>query len=272
MDGTTVQFPRERAYPSFLLRQGTIGVSFDAFGGSHVINARAAGLTMEPAIHGAPATVTVDGHIGGSHPMTLAVGAVIDHRTADTRDSVQVRLQGVPLPAFDLPGLPIRMNPGAGTSTLLFNMRGDLVSARWTLRSGNAQWAIDTASASGLSTLERLVWRVVSGLEQLEVSAELTGTIRSPRFTVHSNLDQAIADRVRGILGEELRLAEARLRAQVDGLVSGEMEKARTRVAAATEEVRGRVTTVQQELQAVRTQLETRLKALSGGLGGVIGM
>jgi uncharacterized protein (TIGR03545 family) len=272
MDGTTVRFPKEQAYPSFLLREGAINVSFNAFGGTHALNATASGITTEPAIHGAPARVTANGRIGGSHPMAISVGASIDHRGPVARDSARVTLQGVPLPAFALPGLPFRLDPGAGSSNLQFAMRGDQVSASWTLRTGNAHWAMDSASASSLGTLESLVWRVLSGLTLLDVTAELRGTLKSPRFSVHSNIDQAIADRVRGILGEELRAAEARVRAQVDSLVSGEIEKARTQAEAATSDLRSRVSSVKQELDSARTQLEARLKALSGGLGGVLGM
>lgn len=272
MDGTTVRFPRERAYPSFLLRQGTVNVAFNAFGGSHALKANASGITTEPTIHGAPAVITANGRIGGSHPMTLSVGALVDHRTSATRDSAQVRLQGVPLPAFSLPGLPFRLDPGAGTSNLFFSMRGEQVSASWTLRTSTAQWATDSVNVSRLGILEGLIWRVLSGLAQLEVTAQLSGTLKAPRFTVHSNIDEAIAGRVRGILGEELRLAETRVRAQVDTLVSGEMAKARSVAEAATTEVRSRVATVKQELENVKAQLETRLKTLSGGLGGVLGI
>jgi multidrug resistance efflux pump len=130
---------------------------------------------------------------------------------------------------------------------------------------------MDSASASSLGTLESLVWRVLSGLTQLDVTAELSGSLRSPRFSVHSNIDEAIAERVRGILGEELRAAEARVRAQVDSLVSGEIDKARTQAESATSELRSRVASVKQELESAKAQLEARLRALSGGLGGVLG-
>ena len=109
-------------------------------------------------------------------------------------------------------------------------------------------------------------------MSQLDVTAELSGTLRAPRFAVHSNLDEAIAARVRGILGEELRAAETRVRAQVDSLVGGEIEKARARADTATADLRGRVATVKQELETAKAQLEARLRALSGGLGGVLGM
>ena len=272
MDGTTVRFPKERAYPSFLLRQGTINVRFNAFGGSHALTATASGITTEPAVHGQPALIASTGRIGGAHPMTIAVGAVIDHRTSATRDSAHLRLDGVPLPSFTLPGLPFRLEPGAGSSNLTFSMRGEQVAARWTLHTANATWLADSTGRASLGTLESLVWRVLSGLRQLDVSAELTGTLRAPRFTVHSNIDEAIADRVRGLLGEELRAGEARLRAQVDALVAEEIQKVRAQADAATTELRSRVATLKQELDGAKAQLELRLKALSGGLGGVLGM
>jgi uncharacterized protein (TIGR03545 family) len=272
MDGTTVRFPKEKAYPSFLLRRGTINVSFSAFGGTHALNATATGITTQPAVYGAPAIISSNGRIGGSHPMTITAGALIDHRTSSIHDSAQLRLEGVPLPSFTLPGLPFRLEPGAGSSNLFFSMRGDQVAARWTLRTGNAKWGMDSVGTGTLGTLENLVWRVLSGLTQLDVSAELTGSLRAPRFSVHSNIDEAIADRLRGILGEELRAAEARVRAQVDELVAGEVAKIRTQAQAATGELRTRVATLKQELDSAKTQLEARLKALSGGLGGVLGM
>lgn len=271
MDGTTVGFPKEKAYPSFLLREGAINVAFSAFGARHTLAATAGGITTDPAILGAPATVTAQGSISGAHPMTLSVGAVIDHRGTATRDSALVRLQGVPLPGLSLPGLPFRLEPGTGNSNLLFRMRGDQVDAQWSLSTSTAAWVLDSASASGLGTLERLIWRVLSGLKQLNVTAQLSGSLKAPRLAVRSNIDEAIAERVRGILGEEIQAAEQRIRAQVDSLVGGEMARARARAEAATSELRAQVTTVKQELDQARSQLEARLRSLSGGLGGVLG-
>jgi len=156
-------------------------------------------------------------------------------------------------------------------TSLGFSLRGNAVSAQWTLSTNAARWASDSSGVSR-GTLETLIGRVLSGLSQLDVTAELSGTLRAPRFAVHSNLDEAIADRVRGILGEELRAAETRVRAQVDSLVGGEIEKARARADTATADLRGRVATVKQELATAKAQLEARLRALSGGLGGVLGM
>jgi uncharacterized protein (TIGR03545 family) len=270
MDGTDVAFPRERAYPSFLLRDGAINVAFSAFGGTHTFEAKASGITSQPALYGRPAMVSSSGRIGGSHPMNLLAGAVIDHTRLPTRDSARARLDGVPLPNFSLPGLPFRVEPGAGSSDLAFSLRGNQVAARWALRTENAIWQVDSTGASKLGTLEGLIWRVLSGLRQLDVTAELKGSLRAPQFSVHSNIDQAIADQVKSLLGEEVQAAEKRVRAEVDKLVAQKVEEVGKQVDLVTTEARTLVTGAEQELNTVKAELESRLKSLTGGLGGVL--
>ena len=204
--------------------------------------------------------------------MRITAGARIDHRAAVPHDSARFQLTGIPLPSFQLPGLPFRLEPGIGSSGLVFSMQGDRIAARWNLRTTQAAWQVDSAGARPLTTVDRLIWRVLSGLRLLDVTAELSGTVQSPRFSVRSNLDQAIADRVRGLLGEEIRAAEARVRAQVDQLVSGRVAQGRAHADTVSGELRARVASVREELDLARTQLESRLKTLTGGLGGVLGM
>lgn len=271
MDGTTVEFPRERDYPSFLLRQGSLNVSFTAFGGKHTLAAAITGLTSQPTLYGHPATVVSRGTIGGAHPMRLQAGAVINHVGAIPVDSVQASLDGVPLPGFRLPGLPFRVDPGTGLSRLDFTLRGDQVKAQWSLRSTAATWQLDSAAATSLGMVQQLIWRVVSGLRQLDVTAELSGNLRSPRFSVHSNIDEAIAERIHAVLGEEVQKAEEKVKAEVDRLVMEKVAEARAQVAGVSAEVADQVTRARQEVDSVKGQLEGRLKALTG-LGGVIGL
>ncbi len=201
--------------------------------------------------------------------MTLDAGALIDHVGGDMVDSVKATLTGVPLPAFSLPGLPFRVDPGAGVSGMDFTLRGDQVDARWTLRSSSAAWRRDSSAVQ--SPVANLIWRVVSGLHELDVTAEMTGPLRAPRFTVHSNIGVAIADQVRAIIGDEVRKAEAKVRAEVDRLVADQVARVRTQVNTATSELTTRIPAAREELDSVKTLLEARLKSLTG-IGGALGL
>jgi uncharacterized protein (TIGR03545 family) len=263
--GTTVRFPKEREWPQFLMQVGQVDFTIDGglLKGAYV--ARVQGLTSAPALYGKPLVVSARRNAAGSAVAGLDVGAVIDHRTAKVRDSVTARLRGVQLPSFDIPGLPFQLAPNTGAANLTFALRGDQLLGRWSIGSNAVTWARDSAAGQG-SELEQIVWRVVSGLKQLEVSAQVSGTIKAPKLAVKSNLDEAIAQRLKAVVGEEVAKAEAMARAKVDSLVADKVEPVKQRVATAQAEATQRVADEQARLDQVQADLQAQLKRLTAGL------
>jgi uncharacterized protein (TIGR03545 family) len=257
--GTTVVFPRSESAPPFLLRDGRLDLAFDLGGARHTVVAHLTGLTTTPDLYGAPATLDAAGTIGGANPMTVRVGALIDHRTGRDRDSVTATLAGLRLPAVRVPGLDFSVDPGLSTTGLTFTRSADRIRARWTLRSADARWSRDSSAAG---TLERLVWTVVSGLRDLEVTAELVGPIGRPALSVRTNLDEAIEARLRTLLGDAVAAAERRAQAEVDRIVGPVVQDARTRVERYRVDGLDRVLSAERELDSVRAELESRLAAL----------
>ena len=127
------------------------------------------------------------------------------------------------------------------------------------------RWTADTAGRS-LNEIERLVWRVVSGLSNLQVVAELSGSVGAPKFSVRSNLDQAIADRLQAVIGEEVAKAERLVRAKVDSLVADKVEPVKRQIATVQAEATQRVQAERKRLDQVEQQLQAELKRLTGGL------
>ena len=140
------------------------------------------------------------------------------------------------------------------------------VFGHWGIASSNVAWALDSARGRSLNDLEGIVWRVVSGLKQLDVKAEVRGTIKAPRLTVASNLDNAIAARLKAVIGEEVAKAEAMARAKVDSIVSEKVEPVKRQVAAVQAQATQRVAAEQQQLDKVQAELQAQLKRLTGGL------
>jgi uncharacterized protein (TIGR03545 family) len=264
--GSTIEFPKAKDFPRFLLEQGQI--DFLIGGSSPLRGAYAAavtGLTSTPALYGRPAVITAHRRAAGSAIAAIDVDAVINHITSRTHDSVSARLRGITLPSFDLPGIPFRVAPGTGSSELTFNMRGTALMGRWAIRSDQVSWLADSA-ARPLNDLERLVWRVVSGLKDLNVVAELGGTVTSPRLSVSSNLDQAIAQQLKAVIGQEVARAERKVRAKVDSLVADKVEPVKRQVAAVQAEARQRIQAEKQRVDKVEEDLNAELKRLTAGL------
>jgi uncharacterized protein (TIGR03545 family) len=263
--GTTVRFPKEHAWPTFLVQLGQVDFNIGEGLLKGAYAASVQGLTSAPALYGKPMVVTARRSAAGSAIAGMDVGAVVDHRTANVRDSVGARLRGVKLPSFDIPGLPFRIAPGVGAANLTFALRGDLLQGHWSIGSNDVAWALD--SAGGPRTdLEGLVWRVVSGLKQLEVNADIRGSIKAPALSVRSNLDDAIAQRLKAVVGEEVAKAEALARAKVDSIVRDKVEPVKQQIAALQADATKRVAEQRQQLDQVEADLQAQLKRLTGGL------
>ena len=248
--GTTVHFPRANEPPAFLLKSADLSLSV----ASHAYSARLTGVTSDPALYGRPAEAS------GTAP-GFRLAALLDHVRATPRDTAAASLADVALPSLRLPPpLGARVEPGAGAVGFRFAMQGDQVQARWTVTSDRVRWVRD--SSGGRSSLGDVVWRAISGISTLEVSARLAGDLEHPELAVGSNLDRAIADRLRAMAGTEVAAAERRVRAQVDSLTDGPMSAARSKVAALGGEVTGRLGGQRAQLDQARRALEQRLPGL----------
>jgi uncharacterized protein (TIGR03545 family) len=255
--GTTVRFPRERDYPTFLLREAEISAVLGSGSNqTRKLAGRLSGLTSAPAIYGRPTVFEA------SAPR-VRVGAMLDHVGEVVRDTAGAELSGLELPAFGLPGLPFRVEPGTGTTGLRVLLRDGTIRAAWSINADRVRWLRDTTSGS---EIERIVGRVLSRITSLTLSAELSGPVAGPTLSVRSNLDRAISGALRETLGEEVAAAERRLRAEVDRLVAERAGPVRERIAEIERDITARVNAELGSLQEVQAELEQRVRELTRGL------
>jgi uncharacterized protein (TIGR03545 family) len=265
--GKSIRFPKEREWPKFLVQTGQMDL---AIGGDSPLRgayeAVVQGLTSDPSLYGKPTVVRTSRTATGSAIASMDVRAVIDHVRPDrVKDSASARLRGVKLPSFTVPGLPFNLQPGTGGADLNFALRNEQLSGRWSIGSNQVAWALDSTGKK-LNQLEQLVWRVVSGLKELSVDARVSGSVRSPKLAVSSNLDRAIAARLQAVIGEEVAKAEKMVRAKVDSVVAAKVEPVKRQVAEVRTQAETRLAAEQKRLDEVETQLQAELKRLTAGL------
>jgi uncharacterized protein (TIGR03545 family) len=265
--GTTVEFPKEKEYPRFLLRQGDIDLATGS-AAQNTFKASFAGITSQPALLGRPATLVASGRLGGDSPVSVDLSALSRHFGSSPKDSLQAHVAGVSLPAIPFPGLPFSVNPGKSTMGFGFSLAGDRLAGSWEISSNQVSWKADSTRLQSASLVESTVWRVISGLSELQVRAELGGTIDSPTIKVRSNLDEAIAARLRGLVGEQLAKAEQKARAAVDQLVDQQVAALQTKVNDLQSQALARLPVERTQLDGVQQQLETQLRRLAGSAAG----
>ena len=189
-----------------------------------------------------------------------------DHVGEIPKDQAEAQLQGVPLPKLSVPGLPFSVTPGVGNADFSFALSGDRISGKWSIVSNHAEWAADSASQASFGLVENTIWRVVSGLNQLTVNAELGGTISAPTLKVSSNLDNAIANQLRAIAGEELAKGEAKAKAAVDKIVADKVAPLQAKLDGAKGQAAQQLGLDRKQLDDAQKLLEAQLKRYTGGL------
>ncbi len=253
--GEDVRFPRERNLPAFLVRSAELSFLLQrAAEQPQRYAGRLSGLTSDPALYGRPTVASATGP-------DLGAGLLLNHLHGVPIDTAGATVGGIRFPAFQVPGVPLRLDPGAATTQLGFNLNGDTIHARFVIRSSNVRWTRDSGFAN--STIGDLIWRAVSGIPNLDVEARLSGALHRPDLAVRSNLDQAIAARLRAVLGEQVAAAETQMRARVDALVKDKVGPVRARVTDVQNQAQAQVAQQRARLDELQKQLEQRLRDLT---------
>ncbi len=282
MAGTTFRFPKLHHYPTFLVEfaEG----SFELAGRTTMAGdylARLTGVTTEPAVWGKPLTFLAQRSGAVVGPTGIRVGGALDHTGDVPHDSLTADLEGVGLPTLDLGAAAARLDLRTGTMHLALQRAGEDVNGLWAVRSDSVAWTrlTDTAAAAGSegaigsrAWLDALVWRAVSSLKSVEVSAQISGPLSSPRFDVTSNLGGAVAGALRQAVAAEVNRVEAKVRARVDSLVAGQVAAARSKLASLDAGPLKTLTDDQTKLDGVQAQLEQRLRSLAPGMPGLPGI
>jgi uncharacterized protein (TIGR03545 family) len=272
--GTTITFVQRAKTPQFHLQRAAFNLTLAENAGAlrGVYALRIADVTSDPMVLGKPTVFSLTREARAAGLESLLVVGTLDHARAVPTENIVVRAGRVTLPRFALPGVPLRLDLGKGASTLRFNVVGDSVVGRWTVDAPNPTWSPDTARRRALNTLESLVTRVLTGIDSVDLTADIRGSTAAPTLAVRSNLDRAVADNIKRVAGEEIAKAEARVRAQVDAVVQRETAALKARIdkaiAETKQQVDERIAEAQARLDKAKADLAARLKELGGGMVG----
>jgi len=264
--GTTVQFAAREATPRFLIRRADVNVDVGGGAAAGRYALAATDITTQPAIVGRPTLFAARRIASGSDVDSMRITGSMDHLGDTPREVVNLQAAGVRLPTLDLPVLPYSMDPGRGTSELRFQLDGDRISGRWTVKSANLAWKTDSTRARSLNSVEAIVARALTGIRELDLTADVSGTIAAPKLAVRSNLDRQVADRLRAVIGEEVAAMQTKVRARVDAYVEEQAAPVRARIAELRTEGDRRVADARTRLDEEKRKLEERIRTLGGNL------
>ena len=223
-------------------------------------------LSSDPGATGRPTTLKLTGENGAA---SAALDLSLD-RTGDiAQDELIARLSGLPLPSLQIAAMGARLELGDGDMRVDVSRSGNSILGAVTWSAIGATWHRIGPDPTGTA---RYLWDIVSRLTSVEITLGLDGTLSSPGISVRSNIGGQIVQALRDQIGDEVRRAEARARAEVDRLIEQSLTDARNRLAGFEDGIGGTLTEYTGELDRLRTSLERRLRDLTPNLPSIPGL
>jgi uncharacterized protein (TIGR03545 family) len=278
MAGTDVRFPKERTWPTFLLRHADASLVLGGEGAATgAYSAWIEGVTTEPAVYGGPLRFAAQRTAAAVGPRQLRLAGLIDRSKREPHDSIDALVSGVAFPAADIAAAGARLEFPDNTVQFALDRRGDGMAGLLHITAPSVRWvrtAGDTAAAASAPLgsrqwVEALVWRAVSSVRDLDLQIRFSGRPGAPTLDVSSNVGAAVSSALTREVGAEVARVQARARARVDSIVGQQVAAARARLTALESDVQGRLALQQQQLQDAQAELERRLQELGQVVPGV---
>jgi len=220
-------------------------------------------LSSDPAVTGRPTTLKITGENGTA---IAALDLSLDRTGGIAEDELIARLSGLPLPSLEIDALGARLDLGDGDLRVDLSRSGNSILGAVTWSAIGATWYPNGPDATGAAGY---LWDIVSRLTSIEITLGLDGTLSSPGISIRSNIGGQIVQALRDQIGDEVRRAEARARAEVDRLIEQSLTDARNRLAGFEEGIGGTLIEYTGELNRFKTSLERRLRDLTPNLPSI---
>lgn len=261
--GRTVQFHKEKAWPSFLVRElalsGELGLEDPlAFEG------RVEGITTQPRIYGKPLVADINGARGRRR---LQANVLLDAAGEELSARGLVKYSGLPVKDLNL-GSPDSVSVGiAGTGSFdgRLQAQGEDLSGKAVFTVSGASFS-PKADAVKSAQLRGALLSSFSGLDSASLWADISGTVSAPKFSVDTDLAAALSSGFSRALGAELKKAQDAAAAKVDAALEPYRKKLDALTSSKEAELREKLGAGEKKLGGFTDDLEKKLK---GGAGKV---
>ncbi len=251
--GREVHFPKERSYPTVLVRKlsltGELGTE-DPLEYSGTVE----GLTTQPQVYGRPATIAVKGAKGARR---LDFKASVDATGEELKTVSELSFSGMPMKQMQLgspASLIVDIKGGSAAFDASLKTAGEELDGRARARLAGASFKA-SADKIKAAPLRSAVESSFAGLTAAVIETDISGTIKSPRLAIKTDLANALSKAFSGALGAEVKKAQEAAQKKVDEALKPYRAKLDDAAAAR-----------QAELGAKLKEAESRISGVSEGL------
>ena len=257
--GREVHFPKEKTYPTVLVRRleltGELGEDPLEYSGT------VEGLTTQPQVYGRPTTAVIKGVKGARR---LDFKTSVDATGTEIMTASELSYAGMPVARLQL-GSPssfmVDITNGTGALEASLKTAGEEISGNAAFRLAGASFK-PKADNIKAAPLRSAVESSFAGLSSAVIGAEISGTMKSPRLAINTDLANALSKAFSGAMGAEVKKAQEAARKKVDEALKPYRAKLDNLAAAKQAELGGKLKDAESKISGMSDGL---LKNLTPG-------
>ncbi len=246
--GREVYFPKEKTYPTFLVRRlslsGELGTE-DPLNYSGTIE----GLTTQPRVYGRPTTAIIKGAKGARK---LDLTASLDATGDEIKTDSKLLYSGMPVKELKL-GSPssfmVDITGATGSFDGALRTAGEQLDGQAALRLTGASFKPQAESIKA-APLRSAVESSFAGLSSALIETDITGTFKSPKLAINTDLANALSKAFTGAMGAEVKKAQEEAQKKIDEALKPYRSKLDGLAASKQAELGGKLNDLQGKLGA----------------------
>lgn len=268
--GQDIDFPLREAKPKFLIEEIFISGATNQEDTSRVLRlaGKVTGITSQPPVYGKPLHFQLDACLPNANAYQLT--GEIDHTTETPAERFQIQASAIPLGNIRLPErpyLPSRIDARRADVAARFSLVGQQID----FQLGLAARPVSFGFAEHLQRddiISRITSGVFNSIDRLNLSAHVSGAPDNLDFHIGSNIDNLLAERMKGVVGESVKAARAEIEKRVIAAVEPEKQEALAAVSKFENQILGEITSIENGINSKlafldekKKELEERIKA-----------
>jgi uncharacterized protein (TIGR03545 family) len=255
--GRVVEFPKERSWPSFLIREMELTGELD-LGEPLDYAGRIEGITTQPKVYGKPLVADIKGAKGARR---LQANALVDATGDLLAARALVKYSGMSVSNLRLGSESSVVVDIKGTGSFDGN-----VSAVGEILLGKAVFNISGASFSPRADsvkapqVKSALLGAFDSLNSASIWSDISGTVKSPRFSIDTDLASALSAGFSKALGAELKKAQEEAARKVNEALEPYKQKLDKLTSGKEAEIREKLGAGEKSLGGFTSDLEQKLK------------
>ena len=213
LKGQDIYFYNQNARPDFWIRKLNLtGQTENKILLSGLIN----NIVSDQRQIGEITNIAIEGK--NEHGARLALNGSLDYLSEEPAENFILQYSGFSLADYQISRsklLPNKIESGTGSIQSKLGLKGDQIEGDVSFSGKNLRFGM-SGSDRGLNEIEEIIQSVIKSISSINISAKVRGTGDNLHFSINSNLDDVLMNKMGSIVNERFEKAKKEITKRVD--------------------------------------------------------